>query len=201
MTDADKIVIKKAKKIYTQQEFDDFKEKMELELKELREENDKLTKQLLIKKNEKKEKKEKVVKQFEGDLDAYSKLEGKEFSINNAELRLWLKNPDEVKIIKAPVKNSTEVKPAKECEEFEGQCWARKWNMGKGARCCFKATIGDYCKTHFNGNLKEGDVRITGVGSVPNHKVMESNDDFKSELECVKTSAEMKSYINEQKWK
>tara|TARA_R110000824_G_scaffold219413_3_gene406303 strand:+ start:822 stop:1424 length:603 start_codon:yes stop_codon:yes gene_type:complete len=200
MTDADKIIVKKVKKIYTQREFNDFKEKMELELKELREENDKLTKQLLTKKNEKKEKKEKVVKQFEGDLDAYSKLESNEFSITKVELRMWIKNPDEVKIIKKTEKKNGPCE-AKECVEYEGQCWARKWNMGNGARCCLKATIGDYCKTHFNGNLKEGDVRITGVGSVPKHKVMESNENFISDLECVETADDMKSYINEQKWK
>ena len=75
---------------------------------------------------------------------------------------------------KGPAKD----RPVKSEDELTNSCCARVWNNWLGGQCHHPKKHGDYCKAHFNqfekyDGLTHGDVRITGKGSIPHHKVFE----------------------------
>ena len=62
--------------------------------------------------------------------------------------------------------------------EINSYCWARVWNGKTGGRCNRKHIDGSYCKQHAEQvekkeGLTNGDVRITGKGSIPLNKALE----------------------------
>ena len=131
-------------------------------------------------KNKKKVRLPKPLEVWKGNLGEFSNLPARtKFTITKKELMLWCKTPNEIKEITAKRDENKNKKDARACDEYEGQCWARKLNKDEGQRCCVAALNGkDYCKTHQTSKLQNGDVRITGKGSIPLNKCLECDAPF-----------------------
>mgnify|MGYP003633656363 CR=1 FL=1 len=192
MTDTKKIKQKK----FTQEEVDALiEEAVELaasEISLLTDENEELKKTIaeheatiaeLQKKPIKKVRQPKPLEVWEGNLSEFSDLPARsKFTITKKEVMIWVKTPDEIKKITAKRDDEKNKKNARSCDDFQGQCWARKFNKGEGQRCCVAALNGkDYCKTHQTSKLQNGDMRITGIGSIPFNKCLECDDDFNND--------------------
>ena len=134
-------------------------------------------------KNKKKVRQPKPLEVWEGNLAEFSDLPARsKFTLTKKEIMIWVKTPNEIKQISANRDDDKNKKDARACEEFEGQCWARKFNKGVGERCCVKRLNGkDYCKTHQTAKLQNGDMRITGKGSIPFNKCLESDAPFNND--------------------
>lgn len=72
------------------------------------------------------------------------------------------------------------------------KCNARILNIGKGGQCGLNAINGEYCTKHQNqfknNNLKFGDIRITGSGSIPLNETLEKKLFGKDNLRFVNIS-------------
>ena len=193
MTDAKKII--KQKK-FTQYEvnvmLEEAAELADSEIAVLTDENEELKKTIakheatiaeLQDKNKKKVRQPKPLEVWEGNLAEFSDLPARsKFTLTKKEIMIWVKTPNEIKQITANRDDDKNKKDARACEEFEGQCWARKFNKGVGERCCVKRLNGkDYCKTHQTAKLQNGDMRITGKGSIPFNKCLESDAPFNND--------------------
>jgi hypothetical protein len=137
----------------------------------------------LQKKPIKKVRQPKPLEVWEGNLSEFSDLPARsKFMLTKKEVMIWVKTPNEIKKIVAKRDDDKNKKDARACDEFDGQCWARKFNNGKGERCCVYAPNGkDYCKTHITSKLQNGDVRITGKGSIPFNKCLECDAPFNND--------------------
>ena len=137
----------------------------------------------LQKKPIKKVRQPKPLEVWEGNLSEFSDLPARsKFMLTKKEVMIWVKTPDEIKKIVAKRDDDKNKKDARSCEDYEGKCWARKFNKGKGERCCVVALNGkDYCKTHIKSKLQNGDMRITGKGSVPFNKCVECDEEFNND--------------------
>jgi hypothetical protein len=109
-------------------------------------------------------------------------------SFTSARLKLYEQN------VRAANAAAAAIVQAKEDEP--NLCWARKYNEGKGAQCSRGRIEGnDYCKQHLNGSHKEGDVRITGIGSVPLHPCMACDEEFHSDHPKYQDAVSWKVYL------
>ena len=131
---------------------------------------------------------------FTGTMKEYREW-GKDI-ITKKELLEWIDNPDEVKTITAK-QNKSKVETSLNRKQKEGNiCYARVYNEGKGGRCNNTAKDNKwcYCSQHNNqyieGKLKNGDVRITGKGSIPNHKAFEKKLGYTFDMVCEEIDGE-----------
>jgi len=170
-----------------QKENDELKAQMEE-----KEEQIKALKEELKKEPKKKEKKE--PEYFNGDLKDYTELD--KDLITKKELLAWIKNPEEVKNI-CITKQKNKVELSEKRTQKDGKtCFARVFNAGKGGRCNNTAKDNKWCycaqhnKQYTEGKLTNGDIRITGKGSIPKHKAFEKKLGYTGEMLCEEVDGE-----------
>jgi uncharacterized coiled-coil protein SlyX len=129
-----------------------------------------------------KEKKVKEKKEYSGTLQELMEAEGGDWTtkhLTKVQIVQGMTNPETVFTITiggpSEPKDKKERKQLSETEQ-DTTCWARVWNNGLAGRCNRPQIEGCYCKQHgkqvADKGLTNGDVRITGEGSIPNNKAL-----------------------------
>jgi len=139
------------------------------------------------------QKKKRVVEKVVGKYEELVASKGEEWvnrRLTKKELTEIIANPTkELELGGSSRGNGAGPSQPREEKNFEGQCYARVWNKNIGGRCGYKAVGGtDYCKTHgkqaSENHLTNGDIRITGKGSIPLSKGFEKKLYGEEEFYC-----------------